>query len=189
MLPSSTVRFVSESAVFLTRRNLPFPSSCLLRAFISIHHGHDRPLTYSFIRRGLSPASVFIQISADGDKTRSTFSRRFHLSSTLSASHYDTLGVPTTATQTEVKHAFYRLSKELHPDRNPDSPNSVEKFKTVSAAYEVVGNPEKRRKYDAELRPGLRQRESTDFSDPESGPGFSSGKGDQWRQGYDRSAG
>ena len=62
------------------------------------------------------------------------------------------IGVPTTASQSNIKDAYYRLSKQLHPDCNPNSPEAVEKFKRVSAAYEVIGNPEQRRKYDAHLR-------------------------------------
>ena len=53
------------------------------------------------------------------------------------------IGVPTTASQADIKDAYNRLSKQLHPDCN------CEKFKRVSAAYEVIGNPEQRRKYDA----------------------------------------
>jgi len=97
------------------------------------------------------------------------------------------LSVPSTATQSEIKTAFYRLSKEFHPDRNPDSPAAVEKFKRVSAAYEVVGNSEQRRRYDAELRPEFGQRRN-DFDD-QSGAGFSTVRGDKWRGEYDKSAG
>ena len=55
------------------------------------------------------------------------------------------------ATQREVKDAFDRLSAELHPDKNPSSPDAAEKFKAVSAAYDILGSPEKRSRYDGEF--------------------------------------
>ena len=102
------------------------------------------------------------------------------------------IGVPTTASRSDIEDAYYRLSKQLIPDCNPNSPEAVEKFKRVSAAYEVIGNPEQRRKYDAHLRPdvGVGGRASSPgFDDPRSGPAFSSVKGEQWRRKYDRQAG
>jgi len=68
-----------------------------------------------------------------------------------SRSHYDTLGVSPMATQREVKDAFDRLSAELHPDKNPSSPDAAEKIKAVLAAYAILGNQGKRSSYDAEL--------------------------------------
>merc|ERR1712183_758258 len=70
--------------------------------------------------------------------------RYFHLSTTTSVSYYETLGVSPTATQQEVKDAFYRLSKELHPSKNPDLPDAAEKFDKLLAAYGVIGNPKRR---------------------------------------------
>lgn len=191
MLPSSTLRFVSEAAGFSSRPTRSHSSSHLLHALFTIHPALHRPLTYSLLRRGLAArSSIFSHfLFNDRDKTSLNASKRHFHKSLISFSHYDTLGIPSTASQSEVKDAFYRLSKQLHPDRNPDSPNAAEKFKLVSAAYEVIGNPENRRKYDGELRPELRRRESRDFGDPESGPGFSSVRGKQWRGGYDRSSG
>jgi len=82
--------------------------------------------------------------------------RSFHSTPSLAAaSHYDTLGVPTTASQSDIEAAYYRLSKQLIADCNPNSPEAVEKFKRVSEAYIVIGNPEQRREYDAHLRPDV----------------------------------
>ena len=137
-------------------------------------------------------ASPVFQNTISSSHCNGIHQRHFHTSpSSSAASHYDTLGVPTTASQAEIKAAFYRLSKEFHPDRNPDSPDAVERFKRVSAAYEVVGNPEQRRRYDAQLRPdfGGSRAAQSDFDDMRSGPGFSSVRGEQWRRKYDRSAG
>ena len=63
-------------------------------------------------------------------------------------SFYDDLGVHPQSTSREIKEAFYNLSKDHHPDRNVDNPDALKKFQTISEAYEVLGNPEKRIKYD-----------------------------------------
>jgi molecular chaperone DnaJ len=63
------------------------------------------------------------------------------------ADHYATLGVHRQATADEIKKAFRRLARELHPDTNPD-PAAAERFKEVARAYEVLSDPERRRRYD-----------------------------------------
>ena len=63
-------------------------------------------------------------------------------------SFYDDLGVHPQSTSREIKEAFYNLSKDHHPDRNVDNPEALKKFQIISEAYEVLGNPEKRIKYD-----------------------------------------
>jgi molecular chaperone DnaJ len=60
---------------------------------------------------------------------------------------YDILGVARTATQEEIKKAYRRLARELHPDVSED-PSTEERFKEVTAAYEILSDPEKRRQYD-----------------------------------------
>jgi len=60
---------------------------------------------------------------------------------------YDTLGVSRDADGDAIKKAYRRLARQLHPDVNPD-PSSEERFKSVSHAYEVLSDPEKRRMYD-----------------------------------------
>ena len=61
--------------------------------------------------------------------------------------YYSKLGVPKTATATEIKAAFRKKAKNLHPDRNP-SPDANREFIDVKEAYEVLANPEKRAEYD-----------------------------------------
>lgn len=63
-------------------------------------------------------------------------------------SHYDSLGITPAATQAQVKTAYYKLSKIHHPDRNAGSEEASQKFREVSAAYEVLGNVKLRRMYD-----------------------------------------
>jgi len=64
--------------------------------------------------------------------------------------HYATLGLSSTADAKEIKTAFYRLSKQYHPDLNPGDKKAEEKFKAVSAAYNVLGDAVKKRDYDRE---------------------------------------
>jgi DnaJ-class molecular chaperone len=61
---------------------------------------------------------------------------------------YATLGVGRDASQEDIKRAYRRLAKELHPDLNPDKPDIAERFKKVTAAYDILSDPEKRGRYD-----------------------------------------
>jgi molecular chaperone DnaJ len=70
--------------------------------------------------------------------------------------YYEVLGVSREASETEVKKAFRRLARELHPDVNDHDPEAGEKFKEAAAAYEVLSDPERRRTYDAYGHEGLR---------------------------------
>ncbi len=65
---------------------------------------------------------------------------------------YDMLGVGRDASQDEIKRAYRRLARELHPDVNPD-PATQERFKEVTAAYEVLSDPAKRERYDLGVDP------------------------------------
>ncbi|MDH7602550.1 MAG: J domain-containing protein, partial [Armatimonadota bacterium] len=62
--------------------------------------------------------------------------------------YYKILGVDRNATEKEIKAAFRRLARKYHPDVNPGDKEAEEKFKEISEAYEVLSDPEKRRKYD-----------------------------------------
>ena len=61
---------------------------------------------------------------------------------------YEILGVGRNATDKEIKSAYRKLAKKYHPDTNPGDKNAEEKFREVSDAYAVLGDPEKRKKYD-----------------------------------------
>ena len=66
------------------------------------------------------------------------------------ANPYDLLGVSKTATASEIKKAYHKMARSLHPDVNPDK-KAAEKFKSVSAAYELLSDKEKRKRYDEGL--------------------------------------
>lgn len=62
--------------------------------------------------------------------------------------YYKILEVNKNASQEEIKKAFRRLAKKYHPDLHPDDENAQEKFKEINEAYEVLGNEDKKKKYD-----------------------------------------
>jgi curved DNA-binding protein len=62
--------------------------------------------------------------------------------------YYQVLGVTKSATDKEIKSAFRRLAQQYHPDKNPGNKRSEDKFKEINEAYEVLGDPQKRAKYD-----------------------------------------
>jgi DnaJ-class molecular chaperone len=61
---------------------------------------------------------------------------------------YSVLGLQRTASDDDIRRSFRKLAKELHPDLNPDDRAAAERFKKVTAAYELLSDPEKRRRYD-----------------------------------------
>lgn len=62
--------------------------------------------------------------------------------------YYEILGVKKDATQDQIKKAYRKLAKQYHPDANPGNKKAEEKFKEINEAYEVLGDEEKRKKYD-----------------------------------------
>ena len=72
--------------------------------------------------------------------------------------YYATLGVSKAASEKEIKQAFRKLARKLHPDVNPGDKAAEARFKDINEAYEVLGDPETRKKYD-ELGANWRQYE------------------------------
>jgi curved DNA-binding protein len=85
--------------------------------------------------------------------------------------YYQTLGVPRNAADKDIKAAYRKLAREHHPDANKGNKASEEKFKEIGEAYEVLKDPEKRRRYDTL---GANYKAGADFRPP---PDFSGGQG------------
>lgn len=83
--------------------------------------------------------------------------------------YYEVLGISRNSTDKEIKAAYRKLARKYHPDANKGNKAVEEKFKEINEAHEVLGDPEKRRRYDM-LGSGFRA--GSDFTPP---PGFDSG--------------
>jgi molecular chaperone DnaJ len=86
--------------------------------------------------------------------------------------YYKVLGVPQSATETEIRRAYRKLAKQNHPDANP---GKEERFKEISAAYDVLSEPAKRKEYDEIRRLGPMAANGAGF--PGGGPGGPPGGG------------
>src|SRR5438270_14085475 len=85
----------------------------------------------------------------------------------LEKDYYKVLGVPETATEKDIRRAYRKLAKAHHPDAHP---GSEERFKEISAAYDVVGDADKRKEYDEIRRLGP-------MANPFAGAGGGAGAG------------
>ncbi|WP_297721083.1 J domain-containing protein [Intestinimonas sp.] len=72
--------------------------------------------------------------------------------------YYRTLGVQPGASQDDLKKAYRALAKKYHPDLHPGDQEAETRFKEVNEAYEVLGDPDKRKEYDAKQQPAQRHQ-------------------------------
>src|SRR4249919_2496360 len=86
--------------------------------------------------------------------------------------YYKTLGVAKSATPDEVKKAYRKLARQYHPDRNEGNKDAEERFKAIQEAYDVVGDPEKRKQYDRGTGPFAPGGPGFGGFDPSSFGGF-----------------
>lgn len=73
----------------------------------------------------------------------------------MAQNYYETLGVPKEASQDDIKKAYRRLSKQYHPDVNPNDKNAEDIFKKINEAYSILGDENKRKEYDNPMRGGF----------------------------------
>ncbi len=84
----------------------------------------------------------------------------------MASDPYQERGVPRTAGADDIRKAFRKLAKQHHPDTNPDNKTSEERFKRVTAAFDILGDPDKKKKFD---------RGEIDADGREAHPGFGGG--------------
>ncbi len=87
----------------------------------------------------------------------------------MAKDYYSILGVEKTASAEQIKSAYRKLAKQYHPDLHPDDPVSAEKFKECNEAYSVLGDEDKRRRYDN----GEYDMQNGGYGNPFGGGGFS----------------
>ena len=79
---------------------------------------------------------------------------------------YGILGVSKRADTNQIKKAYRKLAKEMHPDKNPDNPDASEKFQDLGIAYETLKDPETRKIYDRGGEEALQKNERGGGGDP-----------------------
>src|SRR5215470_4675578 len=67
----------------------------------------------------------------------------------LMANPYETLGVAPNASQDAIRKAYRKAAKETHPDLNPGKPEAEKRFKEINAAYDIIGEADRRKRYDS----------------------------------------
>ncbi len=88
--------------------------------------------------------------------------------------YYKILGVDKTIPQKDVKKAYLKRAKQFHPDLHPDDPKAKAKFQALTEAYDVIGDPEKRAKYD---KYGEQWKQADAFEQAGGYGGFGGGRG------------
>lgn len=98
--------------------------------------------------------------------------------------YYKILGVDKSASRDDIKKAFKKLARKYHPDLNPNDPNAKQRFQEINEANEVLGDPEKRKKYD---QYGEHWKHADEFEAQkqrqQQGGGFAGGGGQYWSSG------
>ena len=96
--------------------------------------------------------------------------------------YYKILGIPRSASQDDIKKAFRKLAREYHPDVAKDKKGGEAKFKEINEAYEVLGDPQNRSKYD---NLGTDAGEAAGFQGPPGGRGGRGRRSSRSEEGVD----
>src|ERR1700751_5618183 len=88
--------------------------------------------------------------------------------------YYEVLGVKRDATDEQIRQAYRKLARKYHPEVNPGDRVAEDKFKELNEAYEVLSDPEKRRRYD---QLGANWKAGSDFTPPPGAQGAGPGEG------------
>ena len=115
-----------------------------------------------------APRRAFLQV---GQKRG--FASGFGLRYDKKQDFYEALGVPPRSKDTDIKKAYYKIAQKYHPDKAPGNKAAEEKFKTISAAYEVLKDESQRKLYD-QMREAAHNPNSS-AGDPFTGSGGGSG--------------
>ncbi|XP_045178434.2 dnaJ homolog subfamily C member 4-like [Mercenaria mercenaria] len=104
-----------------------------------------------------SAANAFLRLSQRIDTQCAFFHKNFHQNfrKATNETHYDVLGVPSDASDKEIKKAFIELSKKVHPDADSKDKTLHDKFVKINRAYSVLSKPSERKIYDEGLKAGF----------------------------------
>uniref|UniRef100_A0A3P8SCP3 DnaJ homolog subfamily A member 3, mitochondrial n=1 Tax=Amphiprion percula TaxID=161767 RepID=A0A3P8SCP3_AMPPE len=151
MMASSAARWIS-AAVSAGRRRAAGAAVCCrpgaVRSFST--PGGDTLWRRGIVVYGGAGKAVTLRGLSGLRSPQAVYSLSFHTSAASSSKQdfYQILGVPRSATQKEIKKAYYQMAKKYHPDTNKDDPQAKEKFAQLAEAYEVLGDEVKRKQYD-----------------------------------------
>ena len=126
------------------------PSVPSVSSFLFPFSSHLRALPFFYsseIRRQLSFIRDYNVHSIGGSQTMGCplLGKRFFATA---SDPYSVLNVEKTASQADIKKAYYKMAKQFHPDTNPGDKAAAKRFQEVNAAYEILGNDEKRKQFD-----------------------------------------
>jgi len=143
ILPVSKTAVASISFSRLLR---PLQQRGQARFSLPCYSGYNECISYFSSRR--KTHRILLSIFSKDNSYISYFHTSARCLAAANKDYYEILGVPKTASKDEIKKAYYNLAKKYHPDMNKDDKKAHDKFKEVSSAYEVLGDEEKRKRYD-----------------------------------------
>lgn len=109
---------------------------------------------YRYMSVNLTGIHIYVYLLPEERETERNSCISRHTALRMAADFYDTLGIPRSASEKDIKTAFRQKARKYHPDVS-DAPDAEEQFKKIAAAYEVLSNPETRQRYDQFGEAGL----------------------------------